>query len=420
MTTTRITTLANGLRVASEEMPSLQTASIGVWVGAGARNETAETNGVSHVLEHMAFKGTRQRSARQIAEEIEAVGGHLNAYTSREQTAYYAKVLKDDAPLAVDLLADILQNSVFDSDELARERTVILQEIGQANDTPDDIVFDHFQEAAYPEQPIGRPVLGTSALVSAVTRDMLHDYMGTHYRPSSMVVTAAGRIDHDRLVEMVGEAFGDLSGTNGAPFGAAHYVGGEFREERDIEQTHIILGLDSVPYGDPDFYAVQVLSTLLGGGMSSRLFQEVREVRGLAYSVFSFNTSYLDAGLFGIYAGTSPEDADEAVAVICDETRKVADTVSDEEVRRASAQLKAGLMMSLESSSSRCEQLARQILIFGRRLPPEEVVALIDQVDAATITRVAKRLLCGAPATLATLGPVTKVPDVETIRQRLM
>lgn len=414
----RVSRLANGLTVVTDPMDTVETATLGVWVNAGARHEAAEINGVSHMLEHMAFKGTTRRSAQAIAEEIEAVGGHLNAYTARDHTAYYAKVLKEDVPLALDIVADILQNPALDPDELAREQAVVVQEIAQAIDTPDDIIFDHFQATAYPGQATGRPVLGTAELVRGFTRKTLAGFMAQHYGAPRMVLAAAGRIAHDRLVELAERQFSGLPETGEVAEEPTLYEGGDYREERDNEQLHFLLGFDGVANEDPDFYGASVLSTLLGGGMSSRLFQEVRERRGLAYSVYSFTASLNDSGLFGVYAGTGEEEAAEVVPVICDEVMKVTEGVTEEEVRRARAQLKAGILMSLESTSSRCEQLARQMLAYGRPIPVSEIVAKIEAVEGADVVRVARRLFAGVP-TVATLGPLARVEEYATIRQRL-
>jgi predicted Zn-dependent peptidase len=417
---TRITTLANGLRVATETMANVQTASVGVWVDVGARHETVEVNGVAHMLEHMAFKGTKRRSARLIAEEIENVGGQLNAYTSREQTAYYARVLADDIPLAVDLLADILQHSTFDPDELERERGVILQEIGQTQDTPDDLVFDVFQEAAYPDQPLGRSILGPVETVAGMSRDALIGYMGSHYTPSRMVLSAAGKVDHDALVEMAEQQFTALPAAGeGALVEPGTYTGGEKREQRELEQAHLLLGLPAFSYLDDDFYALQVLSVMLGGGMSSRLFQEVREKRGLAYSVFSFASCYKDSGIFGIYAGTGEKETKDLVPVVCDEFLGLLEKPLEEELVRARAQLKASLMMGLESCFAQSEDLARQLLIFDRRIPQDEVIEKIDAVDAALIKRVGQRLLGPVRPTLAAIGPLAALPGVDSIGARL-
>ena len=414
----RITTLENGLRVVSDPMRTVETASVGVWINTGARDESLEVSGISHLLEHMAFKGTRRRDAYAIAAEIEAVGGHLNAYTSRENTAYYAKVLKDDVPLALDLLSDILQHSVMDDEELARERAVILQEISQAVDTPDDIIFDHFQETAFPDQAMGRPVLGRPGVLRSMDRERVLAYMGAKYAAPSLIVAAAGRVEHDRLVDMVAETFNDLPTAGADVRERPQYKGGDYREARELEQVHLVLGVEGVAYTDDDYYAASILSALLGGGMSSRLFQEVREKRGLAYAISSFLSAYTDTGVFGIYAGTGSEEAAELLPLVMDEIDKVKADVTAEEVNRARAQLKASLLMGLESTSSRCEQVAQQMLVFGRPIPTEEIVAKVDAVDEAAVTRVAERLFAGQP-TLAAVGPVGKVADFDAIAARL-
>ncbi|MEE9301188.1 MAG: pitrilysin family protein [Alphaproteobacteria bacterium] len=417
--TVEVTTLPNGLRVVSETMPQVETASVGVWVDTGSRYESAGDNGVSHMLEHMAFKGTESRSAQAIAEEIEAVGGHINAYTSREQTAYTAKVLKEDVPLALDILADILQRSVFDEEELARERTVVIQEIAQVNDTPDDFVFDRFQEAAYPDQPMGRTILGPAPLIAEMSRETLAGYMADRYHAPRMVLSAAGHIEHRRFVELAAGLFDSLRTEGREAREPARYAGGEWRETEDYEQVHLIVGFDGVAYGDADFYTQQVLSTLLGGGMSSRLFQEVREKRGLAYSVFSFASAYLDGGIFGIYAGTGSQQLGELVPVICEEIVKVGRPAREEELKRAHAQIKAGLLMSLESTSARCEQLARQLLIYGRVVPVPELIAEIEAVDSEAVARLARRLVESGRPTLAATGPINGLESFDAIRARL-
>lgn len=411
-------TLPNGLRVVTETVPHLESATIGVWADVGARHEPEEINGVAHMLEHMAFKGTARRSARAIAEEIEAVGGYLNAYTSREHTVYYARVLKDNVALAVDLLSDILLHSTFDPDELERERHVILQEIGQAHDTPDDLVFDLLQEASYPGQAMGRPILGTAQTVSAMGRSDLDGYLKTHYRADRLVVVGAGRIEHQALVEMVANTLGSVPGQPRPAAAAALYNGGERRLARDLEQVHLTLAFPGVSYGDPDYFAYQVYATVLGGGMSSRLFQEVREARGLAYSVYAYAQSYVDGGGVGIYAGTGPAEVAELVPVIAQEMHALTVTANEPEIARARAQLKAGLLMSLESSSSRMDQIGRQMLVYGRVLPIEEIVAAIDAVDAAAVHKVAARTLSAAPLTLAAIGPLSQLESYDAIRRR--
>ncbi|WP_428487332.1 M16 family metallopeptidase [Rhodopila sp.] len=414
----QMTRLPSGLTVVTERMERVETVSFGAYVGTGSRSETAAENGVSHFLEHMAFKGTTSRSAAAIAEEVEAVGGHINAYTAREQTAYYIKVLKEDAALATDIIGDILTHSTFEGQELERERGVILQEIGQANDTPDDIIFDHFQEVAYPSQPIGRPILGSEEGIRQMPRATLTGYMKQHYGAGNVVVAAAGNLEHQQILDLVGQHFADLPVSVPAAMANAVYSGGEFREERDLDQVHIVLGFPSVGYGDPDYYSTLLLSSLLGGGMSSRLFQEIREKRGLVYSIYSFSAPYADGGLFGIYAGTGEKEAEELVPVALEELRKVQSEVTEQELSRARSQVKASLLMSLESTGSRCEQLARQLQVFGRIIPTQETIAKINAVTRDDIQRSAIRQFHQAP-TLAALGPVGLVPRLGTVVDRL-
>ncbi|MES2711870.1 MAG: pitrilysin family protein, partial [Pseudomonadota bacterium] len=385
----RLTTLPNGLTIVSETMPRVETISFGAYVGAGTRNEDAPENGVSHFLEHMAFKGTAKRDAAAIAREIENVGGHLNAYTARESTAYYCKVLKEDLGLAADIIGDILTHSTFIPEEIERERGVILQEIGQANDTPDDIVFDHFQDTAYAAQPMGRPVLGTEESVGAMSRETLTNYMTRHYGPHRMVVAAAGALEHEPLVDLVRTHFADLPAVAPPAPESARYTGGEFREERDLDQVHIVLGFPSVAYGHDLYYPTQLLSTLLGGGMSSRLFQEIREKRGLVYSVYSFATPFRDSGMIQIYAGTGEKEAAELMPVTLQELLRVQKDVTEDELQRAKAQLRASLLMSLESTGSRTEQLARQLQIHGRVIPTEETKAKIAAVTIEQVQQAA-------------------------------
>ncbi len=413
-----ITTLDNGLRVVTDRIDHLETAAVGIWVDAGARHETVAQNGVAHLLEHMAFKGTERRDARAIAEEIEAVGGHLNAYTGREHTAYYARVLKDDMPLALDILADILQNSTFEEAELAREREVVIQEIAQAHDTPDDIVFDWLQEIAYAEQPLGRSILGTSERVASYAREDLNRYMKLHYRGPRMVLAVSGAVDHDTVVALADRAFDKLEAAVEVVPEAAVWSGGDRREGRSLEQVHLALGFDAVSYHDDDFYPLQVLATVLGGGMSSRLFQEIREKRGLAYSVFSFASAYVDGGMFGIYAGTSPDHLDELVPVLCGEVAKVAGHVGGEEIGRARAQFKAGLFMSLESPTARIEQIGRQMHIFGRPLSTQEVMDRVNAVDAGAVAQAAARLIESGRPAVAAIGPVGGLESYDSIAAR--
>jgi predicted Zn-dependent peptidase len=414
----RVTTLPSGLTIVTERMDRVETVSLGAYVASGTRNEDAAQNGVSHFLEHMAFKGTERRNAAEIAEEIENVGGHINAYTAREQTAYYVKMLKEDTALGFDIIGDILTHSVFAPEEVERERGVILQEIGQANDTPDDIIFDHFQEAAYPSQPMGRPVLGTEEIIRNLKGTDIAAYMHSHYAAKNVVVAATGNLEHDRVVDLVSQHFADLRTDMPHAAAAGLYDGGDFREARDLDQVHIVLGFPGVGYADPDYYPVLLLSTLLGGGMSSRLFQEIREKRGLVYSIYSFAAPYMDGGLFGIYAGTGENEAAELVPVTLEELHRVQRDANETEVRRARTQTKASLLMSLESTGSRCEQLARQMQVFGRLIPTAETVARIDAVTVEDVRRAAARIFRGKP-TLAAMGPAERVPGLPQIVERL-
>ena len=413
----RITRLDNGLTIATDHIPHVETVALGAFVGVGTRHESAAENGVAHLLEHMAFKGTATRSARDIAEEIEAVGGLLNAYTGRESTAFYAKVLKEHAPLALDIISDILLNPAFDQQELKRERQVILQEIGQAHDTPDDIIFDHFQETAFPGQGVGRPVLGRSEIIQQLGPDDLRAYMRRFYGAENMVISAAGKIDHHAFVEMAAKAFGGLPSVQAETAEPASYVGGDYRESRELEQVHVILGLPGVGYRDPDYYASAVLATLLGGGMSSRLFQTLREERGLVYTVFSFHNAASDSGLFGVYAGTGQDEVAELMPVVCEEIADVAHNVGDAELERARAQLKASILMSRESTSGRCEQLANNLMIYGRAMTTQEIVDALEAVDADQVRRLAGRLAASRP-TLTSLGPVGQVEAFDTVAKR--
>jgi predicted Zn-dependent peptidase len=414
-----VTRLPNGLTVASERMPHIESAALGVWVDAGSRAEGDHEHGISHLLEHMAFKGTRRRSARAIAEEIEAVGGELNAATSVENTYYYARLLGSDVGLGIDILADILRDSVFDAAELKREQHVILQEIGAAHDTPEDRVFDLFQEAAWPEQPIGRPILGTEETVKGFRPPALKTYLGSHYRAPAMVLAGAGALEHGQLVAFAEERFGDLPAETGPEAPAARYVGGERRERRDLMEAQIVLGFEGRHYRDDDYYTAQILASVLGGGMASRLFQEVREARGLCYSIYAFHWGFVDTGLLGVHVATGDGDVPELMRVLTGELGRAAGDIGEAEVDRARAQLRAGLLMSQESAASRAGQMARQILVHGRTLPLAEIVAKIDAVSCADVRRVAADILGTSPPTLGAIGLLDGLPPLDVIASRL-
>ena len=412
-----ISNLSNGLIVITDPMAQLESAALGIWVGTGSRNERPEQMGLSHMLEHMAFKGTTSRTARQIAEEIEAVGGYLNAYTSREQTAFHARVLRNDVPLALDLIADILIRSNYDTGELERERQVVLQELGQARDTPDDIIFDHLQDAIYAGQALGWPILGNEKTVGGFTPASLRDYSGAQYRSQSMMLISSGAVAHADIVAMAEDKFAPLTaGASSAGIAPARYVGGDYREIDDLEQAHIAYAFPGLSMRDPDFYASQLYVTVLGGGMSSRLFQEVREKRGLCYSIYAFSTNFIDGGYTGIYVGTGEKEAGEVSAVVAGEMEAMTGAIGDAELARAKAQLKSGLLMGLERPGTRSEQIAGQMFALGRVQPVSEIVAQIEAVDAAAVQRIAARTM-RAP-TLAAIGPVSKLESFERFSAR--
>ncbi len=416
--TVRQHTLDNGFRIVTEDMPGLQSASIGVWVSAGGRHETPVQNGIAHFLEHMAFKGTSRRNALQIAEAIEDVGGYINAYTSREVTAYYARVLKGDVPLALDVIADILRDPIFDPNEIEIERGVILQEIGQALDTPDDVIFDWLQERAYPDQPIGRTILGPEDRVKAFGREDLAGFVRQHYGPERMVLAAAGGVDHDALVKLAQELFGDMKRGVEPVTLAAAFSGGEYRQEKTLEQAHFALGLESPSYKNNDIYTAQIYSVALGGGMSSRLFQEVREKRGLCYSIYASTGAYSDTGMTTIYAGTSGEQIGDLAEITIDELKRAADDMNPKEIERARVQMKAGMLMGLESPSSRAERLARMVSIWDRVPTLEETVEKIDGVTDADVRKIAEHFAVEAKAALALYGPISSAPDMERLQAR--
>ena len=404
-----ITKLPNGLTVVTDAMPQLESAAVGVWVNCGARFETENVMGVAHMLEHMAFKGTERRTAKQIAEEIEAVGGDLNAYTGREVTAYHARVLKADVPLAIDIVADILLNPTFDETELAREQGVVIQEIGQTRDTPDDLIFDYLQEVCYPGQPMGWPILGTEKTVSALNRANLKNFMSSNYHANGMILAAAGAVDHANVVQLVQGQFAKFKRGAAPAAKPARFSGGDKREAGDLEQAHLAFGFPGVASGDPEIFVEQVFTTALGGGMSSRLFQEAREKRGLCYAIYAFAQPHRDSGMIGVYSGTSEKDAGEIAPIVAGEMAAMATGATEEETARACSQLKASLLMGLESPQTRCELMTNHLYIYGRILTVSELVARIDAVDAGAVRRFAARLCAQGQPAIAALGPVKKL-----------
>ena len=414
----KLHTLPNGFRIVTEAMPGLQSASVGLWVEAGGRHETPEQNGIAHFLEHMAFKGTRRRSALRIAEEIEDVGGYINAYTSREMTAYYARVLSGDVLMALDVIADIVLNPLFRKADIETERHVILQEIGQALDTPDDIIFDWLHEVSYPEQSFGRTILGLEDRVSAFRKADFEGFTRRHYGPDQMILSAAGGVDHASVVAAAERIFGGLKPVGASGMEPARFVGGERREVKDLEQVHFALSFEAPGYRDDRVYAAQVYATAMGGGMSSRLFQRIREDRGLCYSIYAQSAAYEDTGQVTIYAGTSEAEIGELTQLTVEELKRAAEDMGEAEVARARAQLRAGLLMGLESPSSRAERNARLLSIWGRVPDVAEAVAKIDAVDTAA-ARAAAAELTTAKAALAIYGPVGAAPGIDEVRRGL-
>ncbi|HKY19139.1 MAG TPA: pitrilysin family protein [Rhizomicrobium sp.] len=416
--TLEISKLSNGLTVVSDPMPGLESAAVGIWVNTGSRNEVPEQMGISHMLEHMAFKGTARRSARAIAEEIEAVGGVLNAYTSREQTAFHARVLKDDVPLALDMLGDILTNPAFEASELDRERQVVLQELGQARDTPDDIVFDHLQAAIFQDQPLGWSILGEEATVNAFSRDMLKSTMASQYRLEGMTLIASGAVSHSQLLALAEETCARLNPGAVPAMAPSHYVGGDFRSLDDLEQAHMAYAFPGLSNRDPDYFVAQIYATALGGGTSSRLFQEAREKRGLCYSIYAFSNGFLDSGFLGIYAGTGENEAADISAVIAGEMEAIAGNLTEAEVSRARAQLKVSLLMGMERPGTRSEQIAGQLFALGRVQSAAEIVAQLDAIDASTVKRYAARVMQKGCPTMAAVGPVARLESHTRFAQR--
>ncbi|EPE99469.1 M16 family metallopeptidase [Rhizobium grahamii] len=419
--TVECTRLKSGLTVVTQTMPHLESVALGVWIKSGSRNETTDEHGIAHLLEHMAFKGTARRSAREIAEEIEDVGGEVNAATSTETTSYYARVLKDHVPLAVDILADILTESAFEEEELEREKQVIMQEINAANDTPDDVVFDKFSETAYRDQTLGRAILGTPQTVLSFTPQQIRGYLSRNYTTDRMFIVATGAVLHDEFVRMVEERFASLPTSPSATpvMEAAKYIGGNIRETRDLMDAQILLGFEGKAYHARDFYCSQILANILGGGMSSRLFQEVREIRGLCYSIYAFHWGFSDTGIFGIHAATGGENLPELVPVIIDELHKSAATIEQKEIERARAQIRAQLLMGQESPAARAGQIARQMMLYGRPISNQEMMERLEGITVERLTDLAGRLFFDTVPTLSAIGPLEHLAPMEDIAASL-
>ena len=402
-----VTTLDNGFRIVSEQMSGLKSASVGIWINTGGRNETLKQNGIAHFLEHMAFKGTQSRSALDIAQAIENVGGYINAYTSKEMTAYYARVLENDVPLAIDVISDILLNPIFDQRELETERGVILQEIGQSLDTPDDVIFDWLQEAAFPDQPLGRTILGPSELVKNFSREDLLEFVSEQYGPEQMVLSAAGSVDHEKIVSQVKLLFDKKEPISKAAMISSKYNGGEKQVDKNLEQAHFALAFEAPGYRHETIYTSQIYSIALGGGMSSRLFQEIREKRGLCYTIFAQGGAYSDTGLLTIYSGTSADSLKDLSDITISEMKRMAIDFEQIELDRARVQMKAGLLMGLESASARAERLARMLTIWDRIPTLDEIVKKIDAVDLNDVRHFSDSIISNKKPTLSTYGPIS-------------
>lgn len=414
-----ISRFANGFTVATETTPNVSTASVGVWVGTGSRNERPAEHGLSHLIEHMAFKGTESRSARRIAEDIENVGGEINAATGVEHTSYTARLLGEDIAVAIDVIGDILTRSVFDGQELTREKSVILQEYAAVEDTPDDLIYDVFQETAFSAQPIGRPILGRPETIESFNAVSIRSFMAREYIPRNMVLVATGPIDHREIVTQAEPIFGHMPDDRVQPAEPGIYHGGEKRIPRNLEQANIVFGLPGLSFRDKSYYALHLFAHILGGGLTSRLWHEVRETRGLAYAIDAFHWPFSDCGIFGIGAGTSARDLTELLKVSLDCTWRATENISDTEISRAKRQMKVGMLTALESPAGRIERIARQLLTWGRIIPIEEVVQRIDALTAEEIRQSGKTAM-GGKQTLVSIGPVKKLPALAELSAKFI
>lgn len=407
-----ITTFDNGVRLVTERMPGTLSASIGVWVSRGARHERADQNGIAHFLEHMAFKGTTKRNARQIAETIENVGGYLNAYTAKDMTAFYARTMGQDVPLALDVLSDILLDPLFSQDEIDVERGVILQEIGQTNDTPDDVIFDWLAEESYPDQAIGRPILGTPERVKNYQADDFREFVGGHYGGGNLVISASGDVRHDELAKDIERQFADLKYRTDATSETTKFHSGQKRVSRDLEQAHFAMCLPAPSLVDDDHYTAQLLSAILGGGMSSRLFQNIREKHGLCYTIFSSLHMLRDHGQLLIYSGTSGEGIDPLMKQVAHELKTFSSTIDTQELHRAKAQMRAGSVMALEGAPSRTERNARNLMLHNALLPIEDALEKIDAVTIDDIAALADQIFSQAPQ-MVLYGQIEQARDYD-------
>ena len=416
--TIRITTLDNGLRVATDAMREAESVVVGAWVGVGTRHEPWRANGVAHLVEHMMFKGTKNRSAYALSAAIEKDGGATNAHTTREETAYYARVLPENTELACDVIADMLQHSLFQPKDFEREKQVIIQEIGRDLDSPEEHIYDLLHQIAFPRQKIGRPILGSAEVIAKLARSTARNYVRQYYRAGNMVLVAAGRIEHEAFVAMVRKRFGRLPRGNAPVKEKARTASGVKLLNKAIEQLHVILAFAGPGYHSRDIYATQLLSILLGGSASSRLFQKIREKRGLVYAISSGHMALSDTGVFQIYAGTDPERVQELIPVVCQELRDVTHHVTQGELDRAKAQCRADMLMGQENVMRRAEVLGHQLLAHGRPVPPEEIIRKLTAVSKRDVEAMARKLLAKKPI-LTALGPTEHLEDYKKIARRL-
>ena len=407
--------LSNGLRVAVEETPNFKTASIGVWINVGTRFESKAENGIAHFLEHMAFKGTHSRTSLEIAKDIENIGGYVNAYTSREVTSYSAKVLSEHFAIGLDILSDIVQNSIFNEIEIELERQVILQELGMYLDTPEDVVFDWLQDACYPDQALGRNILGTRENIKKFNRKDFIKFLKKFYAPNQIILCVAGNVDSKEVFQLSEEKFGGLEKFEIDKPAPAKFIGGEYIKIKKLEQIHFGLAFEAPKFGDKDLYDASIFVSILGGGMSSRLFQEIREKRGLCYSVFSFMENFLDTGTITIYAGTSDQKVCELADVVTQEINKLGHLVTPEELERAKAQTKASIVMGLESLTNRCERMARALTVLGHIPSIDEIIRKVEEVSVSGVTDFGSKLLHSNKASLSIYGPIKESPKVSQI-----
>ena len=419
MTSVNYSIKQNGLTVATDTASDFESITVSVLVKNGSRNENQQNNGISHFLEHMAFKGTSTRTARDIAEEFDMIGGYFNAYTSRTSTVYYAKVLKDDLEKATDILTDIILNSTFAKEELEKEREVILQELCMTRDTPDDIVFDYFQETAFKDQPLGRSILGTEEFIKKLSREELCDYFKNQYSTKNTIISAAGNFDADKFNDMVDDRFKNFQTKSVSKYEKANYSGGELRVSKDLEQNQFLMGFEGLSYLYENFYDLQILAIILGGGMSSRLFQEIREKRGLVYNISAFSSSYSDCGIFGIHSALDSKNINLLIDLIIQELLSVTEKIDDMEIERAKAQVRSNLLMSMESTTSRAKKLCNNFAMFGRYISNDEILKKVNDVSVGSLKKIARQILSNNNITITTLGNVANICSYNKIIDKL-